>query len=167
MNAGKLGVLVFQFPPWFIYKEENLEFILSCKEKMGRINMAVEFRHGSWYAPDAQDKTFHFLRKHGIIHVVADEPQFGTLATVPFVPQTTADIAYYRFHGRNKENWLKKGIETSLRYAYEYSDEELKEFVPHIDTSAKMAKDVYVMYNNCHGASAMRNARRMKELTKG
>ncbi len=67
----------------------------------------------------------------------------------------------------NKDNWLKKTIETSLRYAYEYSDEELKEFMPHILTSAKKAKVTYVMFNNCHGGSAMRNARRMKELMKG
>lgn len=166
MSVGKLGVLVFQFPPWVVYKEENLEYILSCKEKMGRIPVAVEFRHGSWYASDVREKVFHFLRKNQIIHVVADEPQYGTLATVPFAPQTTADIAYYRFHGRNKENWLKKGIETSLRYAYEYSDEELKEFVPHVQTSAKAAKETYVMFNNCHGASAMRNAEKMKILLK-
>ncbi len=146
MSVGKLGVLVFQFPPWVVYKEENLEYILSCKEKMGRIPVAVEFRHGSWYASDVRGKVFHFLRKNQIIHVVADEPQYGTLATIPFAPQTTADIAYYRFHGRNKENWLKKGIETSLRYAYEYSDEELKEFVPHVQTSVKAAKETYVIY---------------------
>ena len=167
MNVGKLGVLLFQFPPWFVYKEEHLKYILSCKEKMGRIPVAVEFRHGSWYEPLVRDKVLHFLQKNQIIHVVADEPQYGTLATVPFVPQTTADIAYYRFHGRNKENWLRKGVETSLRYAYEYSDEELKEFVAHVQTSAKMAKETYVMFNNCHGGSAMRNAEKMKVMLKG
>jgi uncharacterized protein YecE (DUF72 family) len=99
--------------------------------------------------------------------VVADEPQYGTLATVPFVPQTTADMAYYRLHGRNKGNWLKQGIETSLRYAYEYADEELKGFIPHVQTSAKMAKETFVMFNNCHGACGMRNAERMKILLKG
>ncbi len=166
MNAGKLGVLVFQFPPWFIYKPENLDIILKYKGMSGRNRMAVEFRHGSWYASDVRDKVFHFLRKNQIIHVVADEPQFGTLATVPFVPQTTADIAYYRLHGRNKENWLKKGVETSLRYAYLYSDEELKEFIPHVETSAKLSKETYVMFNNCHGGFAMRNAQRIKALMK-
>jgi uncharacterized protein YecE (DUF72 family) len=167
MNAGKLGVLVFQFPPWFVFKEAHLEYILSCKEKMGRVPIAIEFRHGSWYEPLVREKVFHFLRKNRIIHVVADEPQYETLATVPFVPQTTADVAYYRFHGRNKENWLKKGIETSLRYAYEYSDEELKEFAPHVQTSAKMAKQAYAMFNNCHGGSAMRNAEKMRVMLKG
>ena len=167
VNAGKLGVFVFQFPPWFTFKEKHLEYILSCKHKAGRTPVAVEFRHGSWYFPVAREKVFHFLRKNQIIHVVADEPQYGTLATVPFVPQTTADIGYYRLHGRNKENWLKKGIETSLRYAYEYSEEELKEFLPHVEISAKTAITTYVMFNNCHGGSAMRNAEKMKVLLKG
>ena len=131
---------------------------------MGRYPVAVEFRHGSWYAPAVRDKVFHFLRKNGIIHIVADEPQYGTMATVPFVPQTTADIAYYRLHGRNKDNWLKKGVETALRYSYEYSEEELKEFVPHIRTSAKTAKTAYVLFNNCHGGRAVRNADKMKAI---
>ncbi len=165
LSRGKLGVMVYQFPPWFTYKPEHLDFILARKELLGgRYRMAVEFRPGSWYAPATGDKVFHFLQKNGIIHVVADEPQYGSLATVPFVPQTTTDIAYYRLHGRNKENWLKKGIETSLRYAYEYSEEELKGFVPHIEISSKAAKTTYVIFNNCHGASAMRNASRMKEM---
>ncbi|MDA8239243.1 MAG: DUF72 domain-containing protein [Nitrospiraceae bacterium] len=164
VSAGKLGVMVFQFPPWFTYKSENLDFILKRKGLIGRYRMAAEFRHGSWYASDVREKVFHFLRKNQIIHVVADEPQYGTLATVPFVPQTTADMAYYRFHGRNKENWLKKGLETSLRYAYEYSDKELMEFIPHIETSAKMATETHVMFNNCHGGYAMRNAQKMKVM---
>jgi len=164
LSSGKLGVLVFQFPPWFTYREEHLDLISERKSLMGRYPFAVEFRHGSWYAPAVRDKVFHFLRKNQIIHVVADEPQFGSQATIPFVPQTTADIAYYRLHGRNKENWLKKGVETALRYSYEYSEEELKKFVPDIQTSAKMAKETYVMFNNCHGGRAMRNAEEMNVL---
>jgi len=164
LQADKLGVMVFQFPPWFMYKPENMEFILARKELLGGYRMAAEFRHGSWYAPEVREEVFHFLEENGIVHVVADEPQYGTLATVPFVPGTTADIAYYRLHGRNKENWLRRGIETSLRYAYEYSEEELREFVPHMQESAKVAKSIYVMFNNCHGSSAVRNAVTMKSF---
>jgi uncharacterized protein YecE (DUF72 family) len=167
MSAGKLGVMVFQFPPWFTYKSENLDIILKHKAMIGRNRMAVEFRHGSWYAQDVRDKVFHFLRKNQIVHVVADEPQFGSSVTVPFVPQTTADIAYYRLHGRNKDTWLKKDAETSLRYSYLYSDRELKEFVPHIQTSAKQAQETFVMFNNCHRARAVRNAATIKMMLKG
>lgn len=47
-----------------------------------------------------------------------------------------------------------------------YSDEELKEFILHIQSSAKRAKVTYVMFNNCHGGFAMRNAEMMKALIK-
>lgn len=167
MSASKLGVMLFQFPPWLIYKPENLDNILKFKGMIGRNQMAVEFRHGSWYASNIRETVFHFLRNNQIIHVAADEPQFGSLATIPFVPQTTADIAYYRLHGRNRDTWLKKGVDTSLRYAYMYSDEELKEFVPHVRTSAARATETYVMFNNCHGGFAMRNAEKMKAIIKG
>jgi uncharacterized protein YecE (DUF72 family) len=166
MGAGKLGILVFQFPPWFQYKTENLDYILRCKQIMGRMQIAVEFRHGSWLTPDKQDTVFHFLRKNQITYIVADEPQYGSLATVPFLPQLTTDTAYFRFHGRNKENWLKKGIETSLRFDYKYSDEELEEFLPAVRSIEKRAKVVYAMFNNCHSGFAMKNALRLKELVK-
>jgi uncharacterized protein YecE (DUF72 family) len=77
-------------------------------------------------------RLYQFLTTNQITYIPADEPQYGNLATIPFVPQLTTDIAYFRFHGRNRENWLKKGVETSLRYAYLYSDNELKEFTPSI-----------------------------------
>jgi uncharacterized protein YecE (DUF72 family) len=165
-NAGKLGVVVCQFPPWFYYKYENLDYILACASFMDGLPIAVEFRHGSWLSPGTRETVMDFLRKRQITYVAADEPQYGNLATVPFAPETTTDIAYFRFHGRNKENWLKKGLETSLRYDYLYSEEELKIFVPHLMAANEKAKVVFAMFNNCHGASAIRNARRMQELIK-
>ena len=105
-----------------------------------------------------------FLRENHLTYISADELQYGNLATAPFLPDITTDIAYFRFHGRNKENWLEKGIETSLRFAYLYSDEELKEFVPSIKNIDRKAKITYCMHNNCHGGFAMKNAFRLKEL---
>ena len=129
-RAGKLGFLVFQFPPWFTCRTSNFDYILSCKEMMHGLPIAAEFRHGSWLTADKAWSTFEFLGAHDITYVIADEPQYGNLSTIPFISQTTTDTAYFRFHGRNRENWLKKGIETSLRYAYSYSDEELADFAP-------------------------------------
>jgi uncharacterized protein YecE (DUF72 family) len=164
IKANKLGVLVFQFPPWFQYKTANLDYILKCKELIQNLQIAVEFRHGSWLEPDRSDSVLQFLREHQLTYITADEPQYGNLATIPFLPDVTTDIAYFRFHGRNKENWLKKGIETSLRFAYLYSDKELKEFVPSIKSVDKAARVTHVMFNNCHGGFAMKNALRLKEL---
>ncbi len=163
-ESGKLGVLVFQFPPWFISNSRNFDSILSCKEMMGRLTIAVEFRHGSWLTPDNAASTFKFLDEHKITYVTADEPQTGTLATIPFLPQVTSDIAYFRFHGRNRKNWFKRGKETADRYNYIYSDQELKEFTGPVIEADRKAKDTYVMFNNCYGSNAVRNASKLEEL---
>jgi uncharacterized protein YecE (DUF72 family) len=131
---------------------------------MQGLPVAVEFRHGSWLEPDRLDSIFAFLREHQLTYITADEPQYGNLATILFLPDVTTEIAYFRFHGRNKENWLKRGIETSLRFAYLYSDEELKEFIPSIKSVDKRSRVTYAAFNNCHGGFAMKNALRLKEL---
>ncbi len=163
-RAGKLGVILFQFPPWFDCKGSNMDYVLFCKELMADLSLAVEFRHGSWLSGNKAPEVSTFLRRHAITYVAADEPQYGTPATVPFVPFVTTDTAYFRFHGRNGENWLKKGIATSLRYAYSYSDEELRELVPAAREADGQAKKTYAMFNNCHRSSATANAARLKEL---
>jgi len=165
-RSGKLGFLVFQFPPWFTRKTSNFDYILSCREMMDGLPIAAEFRHGSWLTPDKAPSTFQFLRTHGITYVTADEPQYGNLSTIPFISQPTSDAAYFRFHGRNSENWLKKGVETSLRYAYSYSGEELAHFVPHVEDAEKKTKVAYAMFNNCHRNYAVANAMRFRELLK-
>lgn len=163
-QAGKLGLLVFQFPPWFQYTKANLDYILFCKNLAQGLSIGVEFRHGSWLLPQRKDTILHFLKSNGLTYITADEPQYGNMATIPFIPENTTDTAYVRLHGRNKDNWLKKGIETSLRYAYLYSDNELKNIASHVKKLAQKAQKVYVMFNNCHGGFAIRNALSIKEL---
>lgn len=163
-KAGKLGVTLFQFPPWFHYGHHNLDYILTSKELMGELPIAVEFRHGSWLAPDKAKETIRFLRENKITYVTVDEPQYGTLDTVPFLPEATTDIAYFRFDGRNRENWLKKGVETAQRYNYSYSDKELKEFRASVVDIAKKAKATFAMFNNCYRDYAVKNAVRLRDL---
>lgn len=165
-RSGKLGLMIFQYPPWFTYGARNLDYIVKCRQWMNGLSLAVEFRHGSWLTPGRQREVFKFLDENRINYVSADEPQYGDLTTVPFVPAITGNVGYLRLHGRNVQNWLKKGIETSLRYAYSYSDKELEEFVPCIEEAAARSETTYVMLNNCHKGYAVQNAARLKELLK-
>jgi uncharacterized protein YecE (DUF72 family) len=125
---------------------------------MGVMSIAVEFRHGSWLTHHHVENVFKFLRENGLTYITTDEPQFGSLATVPFLPALTSDIAYFRLHGRNKETWLKRGIETSMRYDYLYSGRELMEFIALASELSKKAKMTFIMFNNCHGGFAVRNS---------
>ncbi len=163
-ESGKLGLIVFQYPPWFTYSIRSLDYILFCKQIMGPLALAVEFRHGSWLTPERAETAFRFLREHTITYVVADEPQTSTLATVPFLPRVTTDIAYFRFHGRNRANWFRRGRETADRYNYLYSAEELEELKGPVLDAEKEAKKTFALFNNCYGSNAVRNAASLAEL---
>lgn len=163
-SADKLGIVVFQYPPFFMHSTENMDYILFCKEMMADLTIGIEFRHGSWLAENRRKEVFTFLIKNGLTYIAADEPQYGTMATIPFVPEATSDISYIRLHGRNRESWLKRGIDTSERYNYLYSEDELKSFVEPVRKLKGKTKTTHVMFNNCHGGFAMRNALRMKQL---
>ncbi|MBI4319986.1 MAG: DUF72 domain-containing protein [Chloroflexi bacterium] len=157
-EAGKLGVVLFQFPPWFRFSEKNIGYIRECKDQMPGYRLAVEFRHGSWLYPNAEAQTFRFLRENDLAFVSVDEPQFSG-STVPPVARATSEIAVVRFHGRNKDSWFKRGITVEQRFNYLYKQEELAEWVPKIKELALNTQQVHVLMNNCYHDYSVRNAR--------
>ncbi len=154
-KAGRLGCILAQFPPMFLPTNESYEYLLFCKEALGSLRLVVEFRHRAW----TSERTFQFLEDNGLGYCCVDEPKIPKL--VPFVPRLTGGVAYFRFHGRNK-NWFRAPV--SERYNYLYSDPELEEFVSPIEELASRAEQTYVFFNNCHAGSAARNAARLKEM---
>jgi uncharacterized protein YecE (DUF72 family) len=159
--AHRLGFIVFQFPPWLGYKNANLDYILHCKELMAGLPVAVEFRHGSWLTHQHRATTFDFLRQHKITYISCDEPQYGTLATAPFLPETTSSMAYLRLHGRNAENWL---THATSRYDYLYREDELRSFAEAALRLSDRARMVFIMFNNCHAGHAAQNALQIRNI---
>lgn len=162
-TARRLGFVVFQFPPWFGYKKANLDYLLYCKELMGGLPIAVEFRHGSWLTHHHADTVFQFLREHKITYITCDEPQYGTLATAPFLPESTTSMAYLRLHGRNAENWL---THATPRYDYLYRCKELEEFAAVALQLSCRTSMVFIMFNNCYQGGSVRNALALQKVTR-
>ncbi len=164
-DAGKLGVIVFQFPPWFVYRRSNLEHLLECGRRLDGYRVAVEFRHVSWLDERHQNELLSFERQHGLVHVVVDEPQ-GFASSIPAVWEVTcAQIAAVRLHGRNKQTWEKKGLRSAAeRFNYLYSEDELQEFAQPVRRLAQQAKQVHVLFNNCYRNNAQRNAAELLQL---
>jgi len=160
-SAGKLGIVLFQFPPWYLPGDEQRDYILSCKQKLPQYRIAVEFRHNSWVNEKNRERTFSFLRENNLPFVCVDEPQ-GFKSSVPPLAQTTSDIALVRFHGRNRSTWEKQGITTAERFNYLYSENELREWVPRIKYLAEKTQQCHVLFNNCHEDKAVSNARQIK-----
>jgi len=160
-SSGKLGVVLFQFPPWFYPGSQQRDYILACKERLPQYTIAVEFRHNSWVNGKNVERTLNFLRDNNLPFVCVDEPQ-GFESSIPIVVEATSDIALIRFHGRNRETWEKKGISVTERFNYLYSEKELREWVPRIKELASKTRQLHVLFNNCYHDKAVLNAQQVR-----
>lgn len=156
-SAGKLGVVLFQFPEWFLPGRRSWEHILECRGKLPQYHIAVEFRNELWLSGDQRQETFRTLRENDLAYVVVDEPQ-GFRSSVPPAVEATSRVAVMRFHGRNRENWEKKGITAAERFKYLYEQEELQEWLPRLADLSSKAKETHVLFNNCYRDYGVKNA---------
>ena len=148
-DEGKLGCVLAQFPYSFYPRAENIAYLKRFKDLMGAIPLTVEFRNKSWL----KKSTLQFLKDHLMGYCVVDEPKLPQL--MPFYPETTSKIGYFRFHGRNPR-WFK--VPAAVRYDYLYSEKELKEFISPVKMIASKSDKVFIFFNNCHAGSAAKNA---------
>ncbi|MDP3063548.1 MAG: DUF72 domain-containing protein, partial [Chloroflexota bacterium] len=95
--------------------------------------------------------------------VCVDEPQ-GFRSSVPPVVAATADQAYVRFHGRNKETWENRVASASERFNWYYSDAELREWVPRLRVLKEQAKATHVLFNTNYQDQGIVNARKLAGL---
>src|SRR5881398_755437 len=109
-SAGKLGGLLFQLPPYVVYKDASLEYLEWAREQLGGDEMLVEFRHRSWLDEENRAASLAFLERIDAGYVVVDAPRSDTARNlVPTMVATTSSTAYVRFHGRNLGTWNKRG----------------------------------------------------------
>ena len=162
-DAGKLGAVLFQFPPWFVSSEANAAYVRELPRRLPGSTLAVEFRGGGWMDQQAAAGTLRLLEDAGLAYVSVDEPQ-GFRSSTPATVATTAPLAIVRLHGRNASTWDAKTSVASDRFKYLYSDDELLEWVPQVRELARQTRAVHVLFNNNYEDWGMRNARRMAHL---
>jgi len=147
--GGKLGGILFQLPPYVVYKDRSLEYLEWAREQLGGDTMLVEFRHRSWLDDENVAATLSFLESIDAAYVTVDAPKSDTAKNlVPTVPAVTNGIAYVRFHGRNMATWNKRGGSAVERFDYLYSDEELEEWTPTLRELGGQSKEAYAFFNN-------------------
>lgn len=166
-QSGKLKAVLFQFPPWFDCTKPNVDRLRVIKRRVGDLPVVIEFRNQSWYSADYRESTLNFLMKEGWMHSVCDEPQAGE-GSIPIVIEAThPELTLVRFHGRHVAGWQApvEGDEwRDIRYLYQYSLQELQEWVPRLTALAKQSKQVCVIFNNNSGGHAAGNAKQMIDL---
>ena len=136
----KLGPVLFQMPPKFAYTEERLERILTNLNP--KFNNVVEMRHESWWKPEIYNE----LSKHQISFCGMSHP------TLPNDVIQNTDTLYYRLHGNQQ------------LYSSAYTTAELHKLDKKV--KATDAKQAFIYFNNDIGASAIYNARELKDIAK-
>ncbi|MET7375165.1 DUF72 domain-containing protein [Micromonospora arida] len=160
VEAGKLGALLFQFPPWFTIKRANKQYLLEVAKRCAPLRPVYEFRHASWFEGDNADETLAFLREHKLPYVCVDMPQ-GHRSSLPPVLAATADLAVMRFHGHS-DKWTSKDIHE--KFGYHYSKRELADWAPKLCELAGEAGQTHVLMNNCYRDYAQTNAKTLAGL---
>jgi uncharacterized protein YecE (DUF72 family) len=163
-SAGKLGAVLFQFPQWFVISRRNKDYILESAARLKDFRIAVEFRHKSWLEERNAEETLSFLEKHDLPFVAVDMPQGFDSSVPPIAAATAKDLAMVRFHGRDPEVWAKRNVSASERFRYEYSEPELREWVPKIKEISVQARETHVLMNNCYRDYAVNSARQLGDL---
>ena len=163
-EAGMLGAVFFQFPPWFMPSSRSLGYIEQVQERMHGFEIAVEFRKPEWLDESHRDGTLAFLRSRDIPFVAVDVPQ-GHATSMPLEHEvTSAKLAVIRFHGRNHETWDLRGVPPNVRFRYDYSDAELSEWVPRIKEMERSAGRVHALMNNNYSNYSVKNAQQLQRL---
>ena len=181
----RLSAVLFQFPESFHYTKDNRIYLAKLIAEFEGFPVMVEFRHKEWI----RDSVFEGLEKRKAGIVFCDMPQLknlpdGTVMGMPFIGVN----AYIRLHGRNEGAWYAHApkVQTSItsahangakatytaretpngsdRYCYDYSDEELAQFVPIVKAAVREGKKVQVYFNNHPNGSGAKNAISLKKM---
>jgi uncharacterized protein YecE (DUF72 family) len=150
-ERGKLGSLLAQFPPSFRNSDFGRQILSALSRTFNQYRLAVELRHNSW---SDDPNTSEQLAASNTAWVQIDEPKFKT--SIAQKLPLTSDIAYFRFHGRNAENWWRGDSET--RYKYLYSDSEIGELSQRVKSVSQQTKLAFAFFNNHWQGYAPRNA---------
>ena len=144
--GNKAGCLLIQFPASITVKFINhVEVIL---ERVSKFNneqqwqLAIEFRHASWY----QEQTYNMLDQYNATQVIHDMP--GSKTPTDYEPK---HLAYFRFHG------------PTGKYNGSYNDEFIQHYAEQIKLWNAQGKDIYVYFNNTIGG-ALQNAQTLQQL---
>ena len=159
-EAGKLGAVLFQFPPWFPIGEGRRRYILECARRCRPMRVSVEFRNHTWMEEESREETLRFLAANDIAYVCVDMPQ-GHPSSIPPILPPPPTSSWYGSTGTPTGGPARRSRNAS---AYLYSEAELKRWAVAVRRLAEDAKVAHVLFNNCCEDSSQRNAARFLTL---
>ena len=161
-EADRLGALLLQFPQSFHFDAAAIEHLSRLLDPLGDWPTAVEVRHRSWQADEAE----RFFRERRVAWCAVDQPRVGR-STLSALPRVTSDLAYLRLHGRNAAEWFRPDAGRDRRYDYLYDAGQLEQLAATARRMAGVAEELFVVQNNHFRGQALVNTLQMKHLLQG
>ena len=88
-EAGKLGGILFQLPPYVVWKTSSLDYLDWAHDQLGADAMLVEPRHRSWFDEDVREELLRWLEERRMSWVVVDAPKVAAIATTTIAAGAT------------------------------------------------------------------------------
>jgi uncharacterized protein YecE (DUF72 family) len=162
-DAGKLGSVLFQYPPWFTPRRDNRAEVEALRERLPDYQVAVEFRSPRWLAEERdRERTLGMLEEHGLVFVCVDAPEVSELPRIMAV--TNPELLVVRFHGRSDSTWSDTSRSAAERFRYLYSEPELDEVAHQVQDVVEEARESHLLMNNCYRDYSVRNAAQLRDL---
>jgi uncharacterized protein YecE (DUF72 family) len=163
-STGKLGGILFQLPPYVVWKPSSLDYLEWAAGRVGDDRMLVEFRHASWFEQGVIDQALRWLEERGMAYVAVDAPRSEGRNVPRTVVAATSPLAYVRFHGRNAATWNKRGGGAAERFDHLYGEDELREWVEPLRELAGRSEEAYAFFNNNNQTNGVAQAPAGAEL---
>jgi len=147
-DTGKLGGILFQMPPYVVWKPSSLDYLEWANDQLGDDRMLFEPRHRSWFEEDVRKELLRWLEERKIAWVVVDAPKVDAKNVPETLVATTTPVAYVRFHGRNAGTWNSRGGSAAQRFDHLYGEEELREWIGPLRELSGASEEAYAFFNN-------------------
>jgi uncharacterized protein YecE (DUF72 family) len=161
-ESGRLGVVLIQFPWSFRHSDDTRRYVHRLTQSLSPFPAVVEVRHGGWGSSAAVS----FFRDNDITLCGIDQPAIGdSLGPDMFAPGKAG--AYFRLHGRNREEWFKRDSNRDRRYNYLYTRRELSHWRKRIEEVSNKPGRVFAVLNNHFRGQAVANAFELRSMLAG
>ncbi len=162
-DAGKLGAVLFQYPPWFGPRKDNRAELESLRARLPDYQVCVEFRSPRWLAEERdRERTLALLEDQELALVCVDAPAVSELPRLFAI--TSPELFVVRFHGRSESTWSGNARTAAERFRYLYDERELEELAEPIAVLAREAGETHLLMNNCYRDYSVRNAAQLRDV---
>lgn len=157
MEKGCLFSVLACFPPSFRYGKAERIYLDDLLKSLAAFPVAVEFLNIEWL----NARLIEGLKARGVCLCASDLPRMEGLP--PPSDLLTADFAYVRFHGRNREAWLQG---QGGHCGYQYNKDELAPWLDRLESLSLGAKGIRVIFCDKKDGAAPLSALSMSGLAR-